>query len=836
MSRQHLSQSVAWLAALLMLTAGCAPQQPFYLFNDGDLSHYKGRAMEIEYPDVDQASSAQSFAPRNPLTLTNPEPDEYVDISLEEVMRIALENSRVMRNLGGVAFGPSGVQGEPSSLTSNPAAASTIYEPALTESDPRFGIEAAHAAYDAVFSASTFWEKNDTPLNTSFNFRGSRQDLGTFQAQLSKQTAPGGLFSVSHNVAYEWNDSPFRAAPAWPSDWNVNFEAEARQPLWQGAGVAFNRIAGPGAIPGFNNGIMIARLRSDISLTDFEAAVRNLVSDVERAYWNLYFAYRSKDAVVAGRDGALRTWTDVQAKLKTGVRGGTTFDEAQARGQYFLFDGLTQQAQTNIFAAEGALRYIMGISASDGRLHRPSDNPRHAPIQLDFNDVYSEALCRSVELRKQKWVIKQRELELITAKNFLLPRLDVVGRYRWLGLGDELIDTGNLNPNAFGSLTSGRFQEWMFGWEFQMPLGFRKEMAGVENARLALARERVVLREQELELEHQLAKVFRDLDLQYQAGITAYNRVLASATEVEVAWALVKSGSSTERIRTATSPLSLLLDAQRRLAEAERDFYRSLVDYNLAITQLHFRKGSLLEYGGIHLAEGPWPAKAYFDAERLARARDSSYYLDYGFTRPGVISRGPYDQQAGDSIPTEGQIPAEFDFHGIPQEDSELPEIVPTPEPETLPLPSGATLFGPPQQRSGTPNSAAETAEIEAKPAVSRLPDANPPGIVGGNATQRSVRPAGAEMDLAAGLSKLAARSTSPTPRPSAERAAVRTPKSGPVQAAGYSTQVDSSPTAASSSQGWSSTGSSGTTHERHANPTAAQADRPASDWQGIQR
>jgi hypothetical protein len=36
-----------------------------------------------------------------------------------------------------------------------------------------------------------------------------------------------------------------------------------------------------------------------------------------------------------------------------------------------------------------------------------------------------------VEVRKQKWEIKRRELELIAARNFLLPRIDAVGRYRW---------------------------------------------------------------------------------------------------------------------------------------------------------------------------------------------------------------------------------------------------------------------------------------------------------------------------------------------------------------------------------------------------------------------
>ncbi|HEY2761124.1 MAG TPA: hypothetical protein VGI75_10280, partial [Pirellulales bacterium] len=63
-----------------------------------------------------------------------------------------------------------------------------------------------------------------------------------------------------------------------------------------------------------------------------------------------------------------------------------------------------------------------------------------------------------------------------------------------------------------------------------------------------------------------------------------------------------------------------------------------------AIMLVHFRKGSLLEYNGVFLAEGPWPAKAYFDAKRRARERDAGLYLDYGFSRPEVFSQGPYPQ------------------------------------------------------------------------------------------------------------------------------------------------------------------------------------------------
>ena len=64
---------------------------------------------------------------------------------------------------------------------------------------------------------------------------------------------------------------------------------------------------------------MIARLRTDESLTDFEGGVISLMLDVESTYWELYFKYRDLAAKKLGRDSALETWKKTAALLRTGV-------------------------------------------------------------------------------------------------------------------------------------------------------------------------------------------------------------------------------------------------------------------------------------------------------------------------------------------------------------------------------------------------------------------------------------------------------------------------------------------------------------------------------------
>lgn len=667
----------------LAMMVGCNQidsQQPFYFFEDGDLSHYLDKATAIDVPDVDVPPLEDVENAMAPLSLSNADCVEIWELSLEEAMRIGLENSRVMRSLGATLASPE-------ALTSAPDITPTMYDPAIVETDPRYGVEAALSAFDARFTSSLFWEKIDRPSNVggiigdNFFVKENNQDTNNFNAAISKYNSTGGWAQIGTNTGY--NYTKFSRTRQWQTDWNVDVTAEFRQPLFQGNGVQFNRIAGIGAIPGFYNGPVIARIREDISLADFEASVKQFVADLETAYWELYLAYRELDSVAAGYHSALETWKQTNAKAIASVRGGEAEREAQAREQVYLFRAQVEQRRTNLYTIEAQLRYMMGLASADGRLIRSSNEPTTAKIDFDWYEAQSEALVRNVALRRQGWGVKKAEMEEIAAKNFLLPRIDAVGLYRWYGMGNKFWDTTNQGQTdglynvAMESLTGGHYQEWQFGFQAEVPIGFRKEHAGVRNAQLTIARQKTLLREMELEISHQVAAALRQVDLNNTLINTNFNRRNAAKRGVEAVQAAYDAGTLT---------INVLLDQQRRLAEAEVEFYRAIVSYNLSIMDVHFRKGSLLEYNSVYLAEGPWPGKAYFDARRRAKARDAGLYLDYGFTRPKVFSRGPYNQHPTVLPMDENGVPI---LEGAEPQRAEPGQNVPRrAKPEVLPAPS----------------------------------------------------------------------------------------------------------------------------------------------------
>lgn len=652
------------LASTMLLPTGCFLHHPEKKFDTCvPKGTYETVATEIDYPvesSCTQMNADESLGAPAPWTLQTQGTPNYWDMSLEEAIQITLANSRVLRDLGG-------------SVVRSPASTRTSFDPASVETDPRTGVEAALSAFDAQFLMSSFWEKNHRALNNQFFGGGTRklyQDAGVFQAAITKKGATGTQFTIRHNVDYDANNAP---GNLFPSAWNTNVEAEIRHPLLQGGGVEFNRIAGPDNQPGVYNGVVIARLNTDVALTDFEIAVRDLVSNVENAYWDLYFGYRVLDSKVKARDAGLDTWRKIYALYEVNRRGGEAEKEAQARSQYYAFQQDVQNALSGepidstrnwnglpsgafratggVLMAERRLRLLMGLPPSDAKLIRPVDEPVAAKIDFDWCQLTAEATTRRAELRRQKWMIRRRELELLASKNNLMPRLDAVGRYRWRGFGDDLFPTDPVPAapnarfdNAYGDLTSGAFQEWQLGFELNVPIGFREGHVAERNAELLLSRERAILRDQQREVVHEVADAVGEVDRAYTVLQTSYNRLAANGDQLGAVQAAYEADKA---------PLDLYLDAQRRVADAETDYYLNRARYTLAMKNVHFVKGTLLDYDGVQLSEGPWPGEAYVDAAKREQSRGKQKPLNYASARAPVVSHGAFDQRPGECCTTD---------------------------------------------------------------------------------------------------------------------------------------------------------------------------------------
>lgn len=641
--RRRLAALVGGLIASLT-TVGCGltqkiPDGP----HDTRTSYHDHSALRIEYPQVQECASpvaAAASAAVAPHALQDPASIPALEITLPDAIAQALRSSPVLRSIGGA-------------VVTTPQAVSTTFDPALAHANPQLGVEAALAAFDAQYTQSLFFDKIDQPRNFNTAIIGgggvgaifpafSQQTLGTFNSELRKRTATGTSFALRNNIGYTRTQDPSAASQLFPSAFAGFMEAEIRQPLMRGAGTTFNRIAGAAGAAGQigqYNGVLIARVNEDVALADFEVAVISLIADVEQAYWDLTAAYRVLEATAKGREAALQTFQYQQVRLEVGT--GRRDEEAQARSQYYAFEAQIQSAlagPNSLYETEQRLRYLIGMPATDGTLLKPTTSPIDAKVVFDWSSALGQALDRRVEVRRQKYNVKRRELELTAARLNRRPQIDLVGQYRWRGLGDHLIGGGDNGQfdNLADSISGGDYQEWRAGVEINTPVGLRAASSAVAHAKLNLNRERALLNETELRISHDLSDAARAIELTYQLVETNYNRYLADLRQVDVL---------RRRYRDGTDNINFLLQAQRQVVTSETEFYRSISNYNLAIRDFHRQKGSLLAYAQVNLAEGQWCPGAERDAYELGRFLEPRHHPE-AVDVPRPVSNGGFDPSA----------------------------------------------------------------------------------------------------------------------------------------------------------------------------------------------
>jgi hypothetical protein len=170
--------------------------------------------------------------------------------------------------------------------------------------------------------------------------------------------------------------------------------------------------------------------------------------------------------------------------------------------------------------------------------------------------------------------------------------------------------------------------------ELRTPVGNRIGHTALRNAELRVVREKAIYREQELVISHELSGEIAELDRAYTLVRTNYNRRIAALEQVDAV---------RRKFQTGITPLEFLLDAIRRATEADSAYYRSLANYNLAIANVHFARGSFLASHNVYLTEGAWPAEATQQANRLVR-RFQRRAKQHGYVSPPPVSAGPYQQ------------------------------------------------------------------------------------------------------------------------------------------------------------------------------------------------
>jgi outer membrane protein TolC len=666
----------------------------------------------IVYRDPSQFPPARLPDTPPPRTVTDPRPEEAEwRLSLDDAVRIAVENARIIRTLAGLSVANSG---------------RTIYDAAIVNTT----IDQAQAVFDPVLKSNNLWSRTNVPqaqfatggaavgaaavptaIGTGTTGTGATGTTGTTtgtvrpgtatgttgtttalggtgaagtaaspalrtdppapalpptiftstpvdnyrgEVALTKTNVLGGQWSVDYTATPTRipEPGPFPLNPQTPTSLTLNYT----QPLLQGAGFRFNTAP-----------IVIARLNTEQSFFQYKDSVQDLVRGVIEGYWNLVEARVNVWARKIQVQQSKEAYERERARLQTGFSDIGTV--SQARVTLEQFEANLIAAQADVLAREGALRDLLFLPPDDGRRIVPTSAPVTQRLPHDWQGLVQLADQRRPDIIELKIITEADQVRLLQAENQALPQLNAIAQYRWNGLSGEMPNEQEISTRP------GQFTDWQAGINFSVPLGLRQGRALVREQRLIIARDRANVDQQLHNAVHELAASLRDLDSAYEQYLAFKETRAAAEINLKV---------QNEKFRTGQTIYLNVLQALNDWGNAVSSEAQQLLNYNITLAALERQTGTILETHGLVFAE-----------ERF-RAAGPLLVCDRLYPKATVPRGGPH-RYPGSGEPAEDSFNLQNPDPRPARATMGAPEpIAPGPKPYELPPPR--PTFGAPEE------------------------------------------------------------------------------------------------------------------------------------------
>lgn len=536
-----------WIGGAALQIAQAQNSRPFILSEQ--------RCLSVRDPASLPSARLPDIAPPN----TVREPDKDLaphPISLDQAIRIALENAEVIRVLTGVGASTSG---------------RTVYDVAIVNTD----VDRQNARFDPTLDVTTTGGKVDRPgaifdtLNPGASLiTGASTDSIETSIGLSKTMYSGadiGLAATASRSYFEPGVFPLEPEDA------SGLELSLRQPLMQGYGWQANLAP-----------IVVARIDAERSFFQFKDSTQELVRGVIAAYWSLVAArvdvWAREQQVQQSEFGYARA----TARMEEGLSRAA--DVAQARSALANFRASLIAARSNRILAESALRNILRLEP-DGKTELvPTSAPTLEQIDFDWYLLIASAEKYRPDIIELKLVTEADQQLLLQADNQARPQLDGIASYRWDGLQGEMPNGADLRSGP------GQFAGFNVGINFSVPLGLRQSRAGLRRQELILARDRSNLDQAIHEMVHQLAVNYRNLAQNFEQ-IRAYKEAREAA--------LTNYENQVAEFRAGRQNFLNVLQAITDWGNAVSQEALSVTQYNTELANIERQTGTILESHGI---------------------------------------------------------------------------------------------------------------------------------------------------------------------------------------------------------------------------------------------
>jgi outer membrane protein TolC len=207
----------------------------------------------------------------------------------------------------------------------------------------------------------------------------------------------------------------------------------------------------------------------------------------------------------------------------------------------------------------------------------PIDQPELSVAEVSLVESLENAFLYRPDYISKNIELKSKDIEIKVAKNNVYPTVDLIGSFGLNGLGPKYRE-------ALRSVDDKEYRDWSVGIEISIPWGSGGR-AGLDKKKLEKMQELLELKRLEQNIILDVRDNVRAIDIQYR--------------QVEAAKLLEekqRKNYEAQEKRYKAGELSThdLLDYRFRLAMADLDYIKALIDYNVALIELDKAQGLTL--------------------------------------------------------------------------------------------------------------------------------------------------------------------------------------------------------------------------------------------------
>lgn len=446
--------------------------------------------------------------------------------------------------------------------------------------------------YDPVFTATPKYTNNVQPQPSTLggaDLSGVTKN-NTFKADLSLDKPikqGGGNFNVFFNNTRDYTSSLFsRLNPTFSTNFGFSF----RQPVWRNRKIDENRRR-----------IRIQRKIISQSDADFRKKVIEIISQVQRNYWDLFFALSDQQNRVVNLNLAKENLRQIDAKIAAG--SAAPLQRAEVNTELANRESELLVASQQVSIAENSLKRLLlkdlnSPEWSDSFV--PTDQPVFSTTPINLDSAIKDAIANRPELRRLRLQSDINTIDIDYFKNQIKPRVDFTTTYRMIGLSGAA--TGRIASNTIPSrfrggysqslqnLFSNNTRSFEVGVTLTFPL--RNKTAEANLATAEFQKQRIAAQKR---LQEQ--SVITEVRNAVQVVETARQRVLTSRRARKNAEIQLEGERKLYNVGRSTT--FLLFQRENALTKAKNTEMRSKTDYNKALADLQKATSTTLRANNI---------------------------------------------------------------------------------------------------------------------------------------------------------------------------------------------------------------------------------------------